>query len=223
MLKAVEGITSSESLHWINAFGLIDADDRTTDQIQELFEKRIIATKCYSVESLYYHLDIIRFVANTYAELTGSDSDELFGTATVNIVSYISSHKERLCSRLSEKRVRTEIMSMLPKHTDIIENKDFELKLSLEDYFNQEVAKFDQLIYDKNLNGLIARYPVRETPVLNNIANGLGIDRATYESIVRKLIIDDEAVLKTLRTILGELTALIIKENYAQSSRQLRP
>ena len=79
-------------------------------------------------------------------------------------------------------------------------------------YYNQEETKFEKLISDKNLNGLIERYPVRETPVLNNVAKGLGIDRPTYESIVRKLIIDNEDVLTVFRELLNELTTLIIKE-----------
>ncbi len=210
--KAVEGVKSSESLHWINAYGLIDSDDRTAEQIQELKAKGIVATNCYSVESLYYHLDIVKFVADRYAKLTGADSNELFENAKSKIITDISSHKERLCSRLSEKKVRTEVMSMLPKHSDILEKKDFKIELSLEDYFNQEADKFDELIATNNLNGLIERYPIRETPVLNNIAKGLGMDRATYESVVRQLIIDDEVVLKTFRAILEDLTSIIIKE-----------
>ncbi|MDA8596296.1 AAA family ATPase [Flavobacteriaceae bacterium] len=210
--KAVEGISSSESLHWINAFGLIDADDRTAEQIQELKERGIIATNCYSVESLYYNLNIIQFVSEKYGELTGTNSEDLYKKATAKIVSDINSHKERLCSRLSEKRVRTVIMSMLPKHTDIIKKEGFEIKLDLENYYNQEEAVFNQLIADENLNGLIKRYPIRETPVLNNIAKGLGIDRATYENIVRKLIIDNPDVLSFFRKLLTELTTLVIKE-----------
>lgn len=210
--NAVKGINSSESLHWINAFGLIDADDRTSEQIQALNEKGIIATSCYSVESLYYNIEIIKSVAVSYAKLIGANSDDLFKDATNKIISDINSHKERLCSRLSEKRVRTEVMSMLPKHTEIIEKKDFEITLNLEDYYKKEEAVFNQLISDQNLNGLIERYPVRETPVLNNIAKGLGINCATYENIVRQLIIDDKAVLDTFRKLLGELTEQIIKE-----------
>jgi hypothetical protein len=219
--KAVEGITSSESLHWINAYGLIDADDRTAEQIQELNEKGIIATNCYSVESLYYHIDIIKFVSEKYGELTGVNSDDLFKCATEKIVSDISLHKERLCSRLSEKRVRTAIMYMFPKHTDIIKKQEFEIKLDLGDYYNQEEAIFNQLIADENLNGLIERYPVRETPVLNNIVKGLGIDRATYENIVRKLIIDNEVVLAIFRELLAELTTLVRKETNSLSIQTL--
>jgi len=57
--KTVEGIKGTESLHWINAYGLIDADDRTPEQIENLLEKGIVALETYSVESLYYNLEII--------------------------------------------------------------------------------------------------------------------------------------------------------------------
>ena len=125
------------------------------------------------------------------------------------MIADIASHKERMCARLSERRARKQVMSNLPKHRDIIEKNNYEITLNLEDTFNQEEIVFDQLIQQGNLNGLIERYPIRETPVLNNIVNGFGIDRNTYEGIVRKLIIDEPEVLNYFKAKLSDLTALI--------------
>lgn len=207
--KAVEGILNTEELHWLNAYGLVDADDRTADQIQTIKEKGIIALSCYSVESLYYNTEVIRFVAKRYADITENTEDELYTNATARVIADISSHKERMCARLSERRARKQVMSTLPKHRDIIEKNNFEIVLNLEETFNQEENIFDQLIQQENINGLIERYPIRETPVLNNIVNGFGIDRSTYEGIVRKLIIDKSEVLDYFKAKLNDLTALI--------------
>ena len=104
--KAVVGIRKTENLHWISAYGLIDADDRTPEQIQELSNKGIAALNCYSVEALYYNLAIIKKVAERTSELTGEDKDELFNKAISGIISNIQPHKQRLCSRICERRVR---------------------------------------------------------------------------------------------------------------------
>jgi len=209
--RAVEGVLKTEDLHWLEVYGLVDADDRTSDQIQELKEKGIIALKCYSVESLYYNIEIVRQVAKKYSEITEKKEDELFNSATSNIIVKLLSQKERLCARLSERKVRKRIMSNLPKHKDILDNQKYNLSLNLVDFHNQEKSIFDDLVGNNDLNGLIERYPVRETPVLNEIAKGFGIDRKTYEGIVRKLIVDNPIVLKIFKDKLNDLTGLIDK------------
>ncbi|MFB9865530.1 DUF4435 domain-containing protein [Rufibacter immobilis] len=207
--KAVEGIKGTENLHWINAYGLIDADDRTEEQLQALIERGIVALSCYSVESLYYNLEIVKRVANRYSELTGSDANELYLAATSDIINSIIPHKERLCSRLCEKQVRNSVMSLLPKHKDIDKRGEYEYKINLKEIIEKEEAVFDKIIEENNLNGLISRYPVRETPALTKIATGLGLTREKYESAVRKLIIDDSDTKQYLKNLLNPLTSLI--------------
>ncbi|WP_333851917.1 DUF4435 domain-containing protein [Epilithonimonas sp.] len=209
--KAVEGIKGTEKLHWINSYGLIDADDRTEEQIQNLLNKGIAALTCYSVEALYYNLEIVKRIAKRLAEVLGQDETELFEKATSGIISVLIPHKTRLCSRLCEKQVRNSVMTGLPKHKDIQEKGNFELKINLKDIQEKEEAHFDKLVADKNLDGLISRYPVRETPVLTKIATGLGMTRDKYESAVRKLIIDDKETKEYFKTLLKPLTTLIEK------------
>lgn len=209
--KAVEGIKGTQTLHWINAYGLIDADDRTSEQIQELNQRGIISLECYSVESLYYNLDIVKKIANRISEVTGTCETELFEKATSEIVSSILPHKERLCSRLCEKQVRNKAMSNLPNHKDIVSRGNFTFKINLEEILEKEESIFDTMIADKNYNGLISRYPIRETPVLNKITSGLGLNCEKYESSVRKLIIDDQETKEFYKELLKPLTKLIDK------------
>ena len=207
--KAVIGIKQTENLHWISAFGLIDADDRTTEQISELSTKGILALPYYSVEALYYHLHIIEKVSKKLSELTDKDSATLYQKATETIVRDITPHKERLCARLCEKRVRNSIMSSLPRHKDIQDKKTFNLTLDLKAELEKEEAYFDRLIKENNLSGLLARYPIRETQILNNIVKGLGLSKSDYESAVRKLIIDDPIVKDFYKNLLKPLTDMI--------------
>jgi ABC-type cobalamin/Fe3+-siderophores transport system ATPase subunit len=209
--KAVEGIKGTEKLHWINSFGLIDADDRTEEQIQNLHNKGIAALNCYSVEALYYNLEIVKRITKRLAEVLGQDEADLYEKATSGIINELNPHKTRLCSRLCEKQVRNRVMTALPKHKDIQEKDNFELIFNLKEIQEKEETHFDKLVAEKNLDGLISRYPIRETPVLKKIATGLGMTREKYESAVRKLIIDDIETKEYFKTLLKPLTTLIEK------------
>lgn len=209
--KAIEGINGTGNLHWINAYGLIDADDRTEEQIHNLLERGIAALNCYSVEALYYNLEIVRRIAKRVSDLSGEDETTLFEKATLEIIQEITPHKTRLCSRLCEKQVRNNAMSGLPNHKSIQEEDDFEVKINLREIRENEEAYFDRLIEENDLDGLISRYPIRETPVLNKIITGLGMTRERYENTVRQLIIDDVETKKYFKTLLQPLTDLMDK------------
>lgn len=207
--RAVDGIKGTESIHWINAYGLVDADDRTVQQIQGLLEKGIAALPFYSVEALYYHLFTIEKVAKKISELTGQNAATLYQKATETIIQDITPHKERICSRLCEKRIRNDIMSSLPNHREIQDRRTFNLTLELNEVLEREEAQFDRLIGENNLIGLLTRYPIRETPVLTKIVAGLGLTKEQYENAVRKLLIDNNDVREFYRVLLKPLTDLI--------------
>jgi hypothetical protein len=135
----------------------------------------------------------------------------LFEKATSEIINELNPHKVRLCSRQCEKQVRNGVMTALPKHKDIQEKGDFEYKINLKEIQEKEESYFDKLVANKDLDGLITRYPVRETPVLTKIATGLGMIRDKYESAVRKLIIDESDTIEYFKTLLKPLTTLIKK------------
>jgi ABC-type cobalamin/Fe3+-siderophores transport system ATPase subunit len=209
--RAIEGILKTKEFHWLKAYGLIDADDRTTEEIQNLKEKGIISLPCYSVESLYYNTDTIKLVAAKYSEIIEKSEQELFENAISKIIPSISAHKERLCARLSERKVRKKVMSNLPKHREIIQKGTYDLNIDLAVFLTQEEEVFESLVRENNLNGLIERYPIRETPVINEIAGAFGLERKTYEGVVRKLIVEKKEVSEMFKTKLEELTSLINK------------
>lgn len=207
--KAVEGVRSTANLHWINVFGLIDADDRTSEQIERLMNKGIIAIDSYSVESLYYRTEIIEKIASRLSDISGKSKEDLYNDATSKIIENINSHKQRLCARLCEKRVRNLVLSSLPKHQNILNKEQFEIKIDLNQEIEKEERIINELIANQDLNGLISRYPIRETPVINNIVSGLQLNKDTYESSVRKLIIDNPEIKLFYRNLLSKLSSLI--------------
>lgn len=215
--RAIEGISQTEEFHWLNVYGLIDADDRTAEQIEKLKDKGIISLPCYSVESLYYSTDAIRYVARMCSDkISKKTENELYEKAVSKITLNLSEHKERLCARLSERKVRQKIMSNLPTYKDIIKKEKYELgTIDLDVFLKNEQDVFDSLIDAGALDSLIGRYPIRETSVIKNIVGAFGLNRETYEDIVRKLIINEPEVHEMFKTKLNELTSLI-EDDYNQ-------
>ena len=75
--RATKGVRATAALNWVTAYGLIDADDRTPGQLQELKQAGVYGLNCYSVESLYYHPEMMSLLAVKQGQITGEDANEL--------------------------------------------------------------------------------------------------------------------------------------------------
>ncbi len=70
----------------------------------------------------------------------------------------------------------------------------------------EECERLQKALAASDLSGIIARYPVRETPALAEIASKLGFqNREQYEGAVRKLLMDDDETLAFVKTLFGSL------------------
>ncbi|MEJ7558644.1 MAG: DUF4435 domain-containing protein [Pedobacter sp.] len=213
--KAVTGIRKTSDLHWISAYGLVDADDRTDSQISALNSKGIAATQCYSVESLYYHTDTIKRVASALSIVSGEDENIIYEKATAKVINSINIHRTRMCARLCEKQARLMAMTNLPDHNDIASGAaKHNVEIDLAKLLQEETSKFDKLVANGDINGLISRYPIRETGIIKEIIEGLGIKKDRYESMVRTSILKDDTK-NFYRNLLKPLTNLIEKKTHS--------
>jgi len=207
--QAVKGILATTSINWVKAFGLIDADDRQPDHLKELQDHNIYALPCYSVESIYYSGTMIKNIALNVTKLHGGDAKELEAKAHKAIIDNIESHKDRLCARVCERKVKNEIT--FPSWKEIQSDKVFNHQVNLESYFEAEKKQFDTFISSNDIDSIVGRYPVRETEVLNELAKALKFQkRVDYENAVRKLLIDDESIRLQTRDVLGDLAAAVL-------------
>ncbi|MGW1454395.1 hypothetical protein ACWBC2_05330 [Salegentibacter agarivorans] len=80
------------------------------------------------------------------------------------------------------------------------------ININLKELFDNEKATFDTLVASRNYNGIIRRYPIRESQILNSIVRELGLSREDYEGMVRKLIINNIEVKNLMKNKLQKLT-----------------
>ena len=208
--RATKGIRATTTLNWVTAYGLIDADDRTTSQLEELKNAGIYGLDCYSVESLYYHPIMISLLASKQAQITGEDASELERNALEAAVVSIRGHRDRLCARMVARRIRQEMNKDLPDHRFIAANSVFAKQVDLQSYRKKEHMTFDALVATDDVEGLIARYPIRETPAPRSIATQLNFQTTgKYEMAVREALVGEENARIALRGLLGGLAAVL--------------
>ena len=208
--RATKGVRSTESLNWVTAYGLIDADDRAPDQLEELMTAGVYGLDCYSVESLYYHPEMISGLATKQAQVTGEDASELENNALDVALKSINQQRDRLCSRVVERKVKHEITKVLPDHRFIAANDVFNSQLDLKSYLKKECVKFDAFVAANDVGRLIARYPVKETPARGEIASQLGFKTVgKYEMAVRKMLVNDGEARNALTGLFGDLATVL--------------
>lgn len=205
---AVSGIRSTTELLWLRAFGIVDNDRRTAEDISRLNEKGVYAVSVYSVESIYYHPEIQHKLAIRHASVTGEDANALVDAARTAALAAVAPHVQRLSERAVEKTLRDELDKYWPKQAEISAGNPIHIEIDVAATVNEEVAILNQAIAEKNLEKIVVRYPVRETPMLTEITRKLGFQtRDQYESAVRRLLMDDIASLDFVKSLFGTLAS----------------
>lgn len=203
---AVVGITESENLHWVSAFGIIDQDGRSPSELEKLKQKRVYALNVFSVESIYYHPEIQKRLAARQASVLGGNPEELLHDAKQAALAAIAVHKKRLSERVTEKAVRDSILKKLPRREDISKGVQITITEDVAAAVQREQYRMEKAIEANDLTSLIARYPVRETSALAEIAKRLKFqDRNQYEGAAIKLLMDDSSAIESVRALFDSL------------------
>lgn len=191
--KAAKGLRESENLHHIKAFGLIDRDNRTEKEVKQLANRYIFALDMCSAEALYYCSDSIATVAKQQAESLGRNVDILIISAKEKALDALSEKRlaERMAARRCERQVHNLVQSKLPTWEEIKDSKTQKISVRLDSPYSEELKRFKELVNAGDLDGLIKRYPLRESGTFEAIAKALECyNRKIYEEMVLSRIRD---------------------------------
>lgn len=216
---AVLGIRSTNSLHRTEAFGLIDNDGMAGQAIIELQEKNIYPLPFFSVESLYYDMDVLTAVATRQAATHEADAEKqvewLAGILAEILTQGIAAAAkqgtaENLAGRLAERQVRDALLAQMPKREELIGATSPTIQINGRSAYPAELARFKAMLAAKDLHGIIARYPVRHSDILNAIAKTLKFQgRTDYETAAVARISSDETLRDKLLLKLAPLSTVI--------------
>lgn len=211
---SVKGLRNNDFAHRVNAFGIIDNDNKVPSQISNLNKNFVFSLEVHSIESIYYHPVMLRFVLDLSKDVNAIDDvDKVFTEIRSFILETLVKQKDNLCSRAVEKTIRAEIMSVIPTQKEIRSGNDFKKEISISSILSKEHEFFDQLIKAKDCEALISRYPIRETNLLTPLAKMCGfIDRNRYEFNVIRTIRVNPSAKEFVLSLLGGLHHAIYPE-----------
>ena len=217
LIRAVNGLRESYNFHHVEVFGLIDRDDRPENEVAKLGKDNIFALDVCSVESLYYCSDAVTAVADRQAKSLGCESDEMVRMATEGALDAINNAddlRERMAAKRCERLVRSEVESLVPDWRTIKQSGEhLQFPASVESPYSGELTRFKELESSEDLDGLIARYPLRESNVFDKITEALRcIDRADYERMVVARVREDEDLACKLKQRIQPLAELLDAE-----------
>ena len=214
VIRAVNGLRSSLEHHHVEAFGLIDRDDRQPDETEKLAEGGIFALDVCSVESLYYCSDAMEAVALRQAGSLGRDPQAILEDATQRALEAIRTAEdlpEIMAARRSERLVRNRFATHLPDWQGVkAAGEQLTISEPIENPYQGELNCFKGLVGSGDLDGLIARYPLKHSNVLDRIAQTMRCaDRADYERIVVARVREDDSLAHKLKDRIKPLTELL--------------
>jgi hypothetical protein len=202
---STKSMRAIHDVHRVEAFGLVDSDQRTAESIQELQKAFVFALPCHSVESFYYCVEAIGAVHALVGELGHSVSLSAEEIAE-DAVKSISSFKDALVRKRSTALVRKLYQSSFPSELDF--ERDFEVKIPVDmvSIYNEESAVFDRLVQRRDLNGLAGRYSLRDGAVRGRVAQHLQYKNPQqYEGAVRYIVKRESPLRECFLDRLGPL------------------
>ena len=207
VIKAVEGMRNSSDLHDVEAFGLIDGDNRDSADASRLIEKGIYSLNAYSVESIYFCPDAINAVAQRQAESLGRDAGQMVEDAKNRALHELGQGDlaTRMAARLCERKVREELQSQMPDWKTISGNPSHTITLDTGKWHQEEISCFERLRSDKDLEKIIARYPVRESGILGVIASAFELNRKNYQDTLIGRVRTDANLAVKLKQLIQPL------------------
>ena len=211
--KAVKGLRESQNHHHVEAFGLIDRDNRTAEEVRQLSDNNVFALDVYSVEALYYCSDAIAAVARRQAESLGGDCGVMIQSATQQAFKILEECglADRMIKGRCKCRMQRQFFSKIPDWSAVSLEEPQKIEISLDSYYQDESTRFQKFIDKKNLDGIVARYPIRNTKVFGSISMNLAFrKRRDYEQALITLIRKDNALAGKLKQRLGSLSDVLI-------------
>ncbi len=195
VIQVVQGIRNSQQLHWVEAYGLIDRDNRQEQEVNQLLKKGIYVLDGYSAESLYYHENIIQEVAKKHLGLEVDQVKLRLEQAKKCIEDEVSENKLRLYGMLIEKQIKNGILDNCPTWKSLSDTPASCVPYDASDSLAKEKEKFELFVSNKDTDGLVNRYPVTKTGALACIAKSLGFNKPeNYQEAVRRLLKEDSTV-----------------------------
>lgn len=110
---------------------------------------------------------------------------------------------------LGARRMRREYQSNLPNWRSISENAKHLVCIDTEKPYAEELCRFRSLREAEDIEKIIARYPVRESAVIDKIVGAFDLSREKYEKTLLSRVRTDTGLAEKIRRRIGPLSLIL--------------
>ena len=199
---AVHGIRNTDNLNWLRAFGIVDRDLRSNDDISELRSNGIYALPVSAVESVYYHPMVQRLVAPQITETYGARADDKLAAAREAALKEFQSKSvlDGWVSLQVHQKVHRDVFKSIPEQRHIEKGVPGFDPAKVSRLMEQERKKLDDLIQREDVDAIIEDYPLKKSGAQKIIAASFGLKgQKEYEGAVIKMLESDQASADAVR------------------------
>jgi hypothetical protein len=160
--------------------------------------------------------EVLQAVAAQQSSTLGVPADDLLSQANMLGLAALKATGtiEHLSARIAERMLRDSVMRSVPDRQPMIAGTTASIDISLASPYPRELAVIRNLVAAGDIDGIVYKYPVRESSVLGGLAKGLRfVDRQDYEKAAITRIAAEKALQSKLKLRLGNLAAKLEEPN----------
>ena len=205
--RAVKGLQASGDYNWIEATGVVDRDHLSSDGCETLRQHGVFPLGVHEIENLYYTRPMLQRLAETQALILERDSDELLASARHQALAALSEPAtlDYLASVVVTARIRRRLNEAAPKRAQVMSGEDL-IDIHIDNPFKAARQQLEQSVTDEDLDTIVKRYPIRDTPLQQRVATELGFQKASHlQNAARRQLTIDKELLSALRRLAGPL------------------
>jgi len=189
VINSVKGMKNNPSLHYLNAYGIIDRDFRKDEEIRLLQESNIYSLNVAEIENLLCTEKVIRIISQ-YLHL---NPDEIFNVVKTFILEELKNNLVRQVSKYTAVRIQSQL-NLFNKNVigEVNLNNAFGELIStidITEIYNESASIFQSIIDNGDYEKALKYY--NEKSLLKRISPKFGLNLGEYEELIVRLLFTD--------------------------------
>ena len=214
--RATLGVRDATDTHWVEAYGIVDGDNRSEEEIEHLKSKGVYALDVCTIESVYYHPTVQSVAVESLMKTVGEDPVLKLQSAHEAAFSAIRRNERHLIDHAVSRAVIRRYETNKPGHRKLLGTKRVSLFVDVDEERRRQARYLDAAMVKGDLEYVIRRYPIQETGALKAIATALGFrNTRQYEQAVLTLVMSESSLLDEVRDLFGGLSVRLLEDHAA--------
>ncbi len=197
VIESVKGINENSGLHAIGAFGLIDRDHRSVEEIDALKGTGVSVIDFSEVENLLLAPELIRAVAGNQA----LDPELKFNEVKEFVLNQLEKEVERLTSQKTSFEINFKLNALDNKQIGKDKIKEAIAKLvssiDADKLYDYNFNLFTKIIESKNYDAALKFY--NNKGLVSSVSKIMGLGNGEYSKLVLRLINSNSKLVDHLR------------------------